>query len=174
MTWVCSTLPRTISVCKHGDAPLTLTLDYGLEIQALFRICSCAKAPASGPIWTSSITRRSFKAWNPNTLHRMAGSTRRGPMAKVPGASPCGSWIGTSVRPAFRGQGTAPALVCQLLEDTRAIVGYRRMRPLPFLREAVALHRKIGFTDIPCYNNSPMAETISLQLELSSLPPRNL
>lgn len=78
------------------------------------------------------------------------------------------------VRPSFRGQGTAPALVRQLLEDTRAIVGYRRMRPLPFLREAVALHRKIGFTDIPCYNNSPMAETISLQLELSSLPPRNL
>ncbi len=78
------------------------------------------------------------------------------------------------VRPAFRGQGTAPALVCQLLEDTRAIVGYRRMRPLPFLREAVALHRKIGFTDIPCYNNSPMAETISLQLELSSLPAKSL
>ena len=156
--------------------PLTLTLDYGLEIQALFRICSCAKVPASGPIWTSSITRRSFKAWNPKTLHRMAGSTRRGPMAKVPGASPCGicELKQLYVRPSFRGQGTAPALVRQLLEDTRAIVGYRRMRPLPFLREAVALHRKIGFTDIPCYNNSPMAETISLQLELSSLPPRNL
>ena len=80
------------------------------------------------------------------------------------------------VRPAFRGQGTASALVRRLLEDTRAIVGCRRMRldTLPFLREAVALYRKIGFTDIPRYNNSPMAETISLQLELSFLPPRNL
>ena len=41
-----------------------------------------------------------------------------------------------------------------------------RLDTLPFLREAIALYRKLGFTDIPCYNDSPMAETIYLQLEL--------
>lgn len=71
------------------------------------------------------------------------------------------------VRPAFRGRGIASRLVRQIIDDARTI-GYRRMRldTLPFLRDAIALYRRFGFYDIPCYNDSPMAETIFLQLDL--------
>lgn len=71
------------------------------------------------------------------------------------------------VRPAFRGHGIASRLVRQTLDDARTI-GYRRMRldTLPFLRDAIALYRRLGFYDIPCYNDSPMEETIFLQLDL--------
>lgn len=71
------------------------------------------------------------------------------------------------VRPAFRGRGIASRLVRQILDDARTI-GYRRMRldTLPFLRDAIAFYRRLGFYDIPCYNDSPMAETIFLQLDL--------
>ena len=71
------------------------------------------------------------------------------------------------VRPAFRGRGIASRLVRQIIDDARTI-GYRRMRldTLPFLRDAIALYRRLGFYDIPCYNDSPMAETIFLQLDL--------
>lgn len=71
------------------------------------------------------------------------------------------------VRPAYRGRRLASRLVARLLEDARAI-GYRRMLldTLPCLEDAVRMYRKLGFQDIPCYNDSPMDTTIFLGLEL--------
>lgn len=71
------------------------------------------------------------------------------------------------VRPAFRGRGIAGALVKRILADAQEI-GYRNMKldTLPFLTAAIAMYRKLGFYDIPCYNDSPLPETIYMQLEL--------
>ena len=71
------------------------------------------------------------------------------------------------VRPAFRGRGIASRLVERIIGDARDI-GYRLLLldTLPFLEDAIRLYRRRGFTDIPCYNDSPMAETVYLGLEL--------
>lgn len=71
------------------------------------------------------------------------------------------------VRPAFRGRRTGEALLRQLIGDARAI-GYRRMLldTLPFMDSALRLYRRFGFHDIPRYNDSPLAETIYLGLDL--------
>ena len=37
---------------------------------------------------------------------------------------------------------------------------------LPCLEDAVRMYRKLGFRDIPCYNDSPMDTTLFLGLDL--------
>ena len=37
---------------------------------------------------------------------------------------------------------------------------------LPFLESAIRLYRQFGFYDIPCYNDSPMEQTLFLRLDL--------
>lgn len=71
------------------------------------------------------------------------------------------------VRPAFRGRRIAQTLVEQVLQDARTI-GYRAMLldTLPFLDSALRLYRKLGFYEIPCYNDSPMDTSIYLQKDL--------
>ena len=71
------------------------------------------------------------------------------------------------VRPAFRGQGLSRRLMDRILADARAI-GYKAMLldTLPFLEAALALYRKYGFYEIPCYNDSPVESTIFLRLDL--------
>lgn len=71
------------------------------------------------------------------------------------------------VRPQYRGQKIAAALLDQLLADARE-VGYQTMLldTLPFLTTAIALYRRRGFQNIPGYNDSPLPETIYLGLEL--------
>ena len=71
------------------------------------------------------------------------------------------------VRPAFRGRGLGRALTERLIDDARGI-GYREMLldTLPFLREAIALYRSLGFEEIPIYNDSPMTDAIYLHLKL--------
>ena len=51
--------------------------------------------------------------------------------------------------------------------DARAI-GYRRilLDTLPCLEDAVRMYRKLGFRDIPCYNDSPMDITLFMGLDL--------
>ena len=71
------------------------------------------------------------------------------------------------VRPAFRGRGIARGLIARITDDARHI-GYRRMLldTLPFLEDAIRLYRRLGFYDIPCYNDSPMDSTLFMQLDL--------
>ncbi len=71
------------------------------------------------------------------------------------------------VRPQYRGQKIAAALLDRLLADARE-VGYQTMLldTLPFLTTAIALYRRRGFQDIPGYNDSPLPETIYLGMEL--------
>lgn len=71
------------------------------------------------------------------------------------------------VRPEFRGRHIAQTLVDRILHDARAI-GYRAMLldTLPFLDGALRLYRKLGFYDIPCYNDSPMETSVYLQKDL--------
>lgn len=70
-------------------------------------------------------------------------------------------------RPAFRGQGLGGLLARRVIDDAREI-GYRHMLldTLPFLQSAMKLYRGLGFYEIPCYNDSPMAESYFFQLDL--------
>ena len=71
------------------------------------------------------------------------------------------------VRPAFRGRHIARRLVDQIIANAR-MIGYRRMLldTLPCLEDAVRMYRKLGFRDIPCYNDSPMDITLFMGLDL--------
>lgn len=71
------------------------------------------------------------------------------------------------VRPQYRGQKISTSLLDRLLADAREI-GYQKMLldTLPFLTAAVTMYRRRGFKDIPGYNDSPLPETIYLELEL--------
>ena len=71
------------------------------------------------------------------------------------------------VRSAFRGRQIGEALLRQLIDDARSI-GYHHMLldTLPFMDSALRLYRRLGFHPIPCYNDSPLEETIYLGLEL--------
>ena len=71
------------------------------------------------------------------------------------------------VRPAFRGHRIGDALVDRVIQDAKAI-GYRHMLldTLPFLESAIHMYRKRGFYEIPCYNDSPMDNSIYLALDL--------
>ena len=71
------------------------------------------------------------------------------------------------VRPAYRGRGLSRLLLERVLADARQI-GYRAMLldTLPQLKAAIALYRKYGFQEIPCYNDSPVESTIFMKLDL--------
>ena len=71
------------------------------------------------------------------------------------------------VRPAFRGQGLGKVLTQRIIDDARE-VGYRHMLldTFPFLERAIAMYRKLGFYEIPRYNDSPMTRAVYLELDL--------
>ena len=71
------------------------------------------------------------------------------------------------VRPAFRRQHIGGILVSKVIADAKAI-GYRYLLldTFPFLDVAIRMYEKIGFRYIPRYNDSPMASTIYMQLDL--------
>ncbi len=71
------------------------------------------------------------------------------------------------VRPEFRGRGIARALVTRILREA-AEIGYRAvfLDTLPFLREAIALYRSLGFREIPPYNENPMGNSIYMRFDL--------
>lgn len=62
------------------------------------------------------------------------------------------------VRPGARGRGLGRALLERLVADARA-EGYRvaRLETMPFMREAVALYRSVGFVDAPMFVASEVA-----------------
>ena len=70
-------------------------------------------------------------------------------------------------RPAFRGKGIGRLLVQRILHDARQI-GYRYMLldTLPFLETAIQMYRRLGFYEIPSYNDSPMDTSIYMKLDL--------
>jgi GNAT superfamily N-acetyltransferase len=80
-----------------------------------------------------------------------------------------------SVRPAARGKGLGGALLRALLDEARA-AGIRtfRLETLPAkMPDAVALYRRLGFTEIPPYVERPIAGALYLELQLEPLqPPR--
>ena len=71
------------------------------------------------------------------------------------------------VRPEHRGRGIARQLIRQITDDARQL-GYRHLLldTLPALEEAVRLYRRLGFYEIPCYNDSPVDSTLFFQLDL--------
>ncbi len=71
------------------------------------------------------------------------------------------------VRPAFRGRGLGSALTGRVIADAREI-GYSRMMldTMPALKSAQRLYRGLGFVEIPRYNDSPMDDTIYMELKL--------
>ena len=71
------------------------------------------------------------------------------------------------VRQAFREQGLGERLVRLVIDDARKM-GYRHLLldTLPFLTVAIEMYRRIGFVDIPRYNNSPLDDTVYMGMEL--------
>jgi putative acetyltransferase len=72
------------------------------------------------------------------------------------------------VRPAFRGKGLGRVLVEAALAEARKL-GYSRMR-LDTVRgtmdSAIALYRSFGFQEIGPYYETPMSETLFMELAL--------
>lgn len=71
------------------------------------------------------------------------------------------------VRPALRGRGIGKCLAERLVEDARAI-GYKAMRldTLPFMHGAIGLYEALGFERRAAYYETPLKETIFMELEL--------
>lgn len=71
------------------------------------------------------------------------------------------------IKPEFRKKGLGDHLIKKIIAYAKEI-GYTKMRldTLPFLKGAERLYRRNGFYDIPCYNNSPMDNSIYMQLDL--------
>ena len=71
------------------------------------------------------------------------------------------------VRPDYREKGICKKLVDCILADAREI-GYRQMLldTLPFLERAIHMYRKLGFREIPIYNDSPMSSAVYMRLDL--------
>ena len=73
------------------------------------------------------------------------------------------------VRPAFRGKGLGRLLAERIINDAREI-GYSQLLldTMPCLTAARQLYRELGFYEIPCYNDSPLDDTVFLRLDLVS------
>lgn len=71
------------------------------------------------------------------------------------------------VRPEYRGNGIATALVERIIEDARNI-GYKELYldTLPALESAVRLYKSFGFEETGQYNDSPVDKTIFMKLSL--------
>ena len=72
------------------------------------------------------------------------------------------------LRRQFRGKGLGRALAERIIAEARQI-GYRCMRldtVEPVMKDAVAMYRKLGFTEIGAYRANPMTGTLYMELEL--------
>ena len=67
----------------------------------------------------------------------------------------------------FRGHRIGDEMVQRIITDARES-GYRHLLldTLPFLKTAIAMYKRLGFYEIPSYNNSPMEGLVYLKLEL--------
>jgi putative acetyltransferase len=72
------------------------------------------------------------------------------------------------LRPQFRGKGLGRTLADRIIAEARQI-GYRRMRldtVEPVMKDAVAMYRKLGFSEIAPYRSNPIAGAMYMELEL--------
>lgn len=72
------------------------------------------------------------------------------------------------LRPQFRGKGFGRALVERIISEARQI-GYLRMRldtVEPVMKDAVAMYRRLGFTEISPYCANPIAGALYMELLL--------
>ena len=71
------------------------------------------------------------------------------------------------VRPRFRGRGIGRILTQDVITEARRN-GYKKMRldSLPTMREAQALYRSLGFTEIDAYRLNPIQGAVFMELEL--------
>ncbi len=72
------------------------------------------------------------------------------------------------LRPQFRGLGLGRTLAERIITEARQI-GYRRKRldtVEPVMKHAVAMYRKLGFTEIAPYRPNPIAGAMYMELEL--------
>lgn len=72
------------------------------------------------------------------------------------------------LRPQFRGKGLGRALAERIISEACQI-GYNHMRldtVEPFMKDAVAMYRKLGFTEIAPYRPNPIAGAMYMELEL--------
>jgi GNAT superfamily N-acetyltransferase len=71
------------------------------------------------------------------------------------------------VRPAYRGTGLGRRLALRVIEEAR-LVGYQSMRldTLQVLVPALKLYESLGFRPIPPYYETPLGETVFLELKL--------
>ena len=71
------------------------------------------------------------------------------------------------VRPSFRGKKIGGFLVEKIIADAKEIgYTYMLLDTLPFLESACAIYQKVGFCEIPSYNDSPMDASIFMKLDL--------
>ena len=72
------------------------------------------------------------------------------------------------VRPEYRNRQIATKLIDQLLRDARSI-GYQQLLldTIPGLTDAIRMYQKLGFRDIPRYNDSPLDTTVYMGLDLT-------
>ena len=71
------------------------------------------------------------------------------------------------IRPNFRKLGLGTILVKRIIEEASEI-GYSAilLDTLPFLYDAIKLYKRLGFYEIPSYNNNPMDNLVYLRLDL--------
>jgi putative acetyltransferase len=72
------------------------------------------------------------------------------------------------VRPAARGKRVGRLLAETVIREAR-LIGYTRMRldTLPFMKEAAALYRALGFVEIAPYYDSPVAGSLFMERTLA-------
>ena len=72
------------------------------------------------------------------------------------------------LRPQFRGKGLGRVLAARIIAEARQL-GYERMRldtVEPVMKDAVAMYRRIGFSEIAPYCSNPIAGALYMELVL--------
>lgn len=73
------------------------------------------------------------------------------------------------VRPQFRGKHIGNQLISKIITDAKEIgYSYMLLDTLPFLQSAIHMYQNYGFYEIGSYNDSPMASSIYMKLDLYS------